>query len=73
MNQSTNYQNWCRLIQDAIPLKMNESGMVSLYHRTATAYALGNSYTCQIGPERVDLTKLFEQCILLNKLTAGYK
>lgn len=73
MNQSTNYQHWYRLVQDAVPLKMNESGIVSLYHRTATAYALGNSYTCQIGPEVIDLTKLFEQCILLNKLTTGYQ
>ena len=73
MNQSTNYQHWCRLVEDSVPLKMSESAAISLYHRTASAYALGNSYTCQIGPEQIDLTKLFAQCILLNKITADYK
>lgn len=73
MNQSTNYQHWCRLVKDAIPLKMSDSAAIALYHRAASAYALGDSYTCQVGPEQIDLTELFAQSILLNKLTADYK
>lgn len=74
MSQSTSkYHHWCRLVEDAVPLRMNESALISLYHRTATAYALGNTYTCQVGMEVVDLTKLFDQCIFLNTLTGDNK
>jgi hypothetical protein len=73
MSQNTKYQHWCRLVEDAVPLKMSESAIVSLYHRTASAYALGNTYTFQIGMEIIDLTKIFEHCILLNILTAENK
>ena len=73
MNQNTKYQHWCRLVEAVVPIKMNESAVISLYHRTATAYALGNTYTFQIGMEVVDLTKLFDQCIFLNTLTAEHK
>lgn len=60
---------WYRLLKDAVYWQDISGEMaVDIYRRTAVAWGSNQNYYLQSGPEHVDLTKLYEQCILIETL-----
>jgi hypothetical protein len=60
---------WYQMLKDSIYWQNIPGDMaVDIYHRTVVAWGHGQNYYLQSGPERVDLTKLYEQCKLIETL-----
>jgi len=69
MSQSTKFGIWHSLITEAMPERnIDYSYSMSLYQTAAVVWAEGKTYTanCALGP--VDLTKLYDQAIMLATL-----
>ena len=68
---SYRYKLWKTILEDVVPIPLSENLINDLYWRTTTAYGLGQTFWIQMGPEPIDLTKLFEQYRILVSLNEG--
>ena len=60
---------WCQLLRESIYWQeINDHMCLDILQRTSLAWAHDQTYFYQSGPERVDLTKLYEQYKLLEIL-----
>jgi len=67
MNQSFK-DTWVQLVTESVPI-INDHTAELLYYRVATAWGSDQQFTVPDGTGgRVDLTKLFEQCKLIEIL-----
>lgn len=64
---------WHQLLKETVSWQdINQDLALEILQRTAVAWAHDNKYFMQSGPERVDLTKLYEQYKLLETLKGTY-
>lgn len=60
---------WDQLLRETVYWQAIDDRMsLDIYHRTAVAWGNDQKFYLQSGPERVDLTDLFEKCKLLSIL-----
>ena len=63
------FKLWHQLLRETVYWQeINHDMAYDILHRTAVAWAHDQTYYLQSGPERVDLTKLYEQYKLVNIL-----
>lgn len=63
---------WVSLVKEAAPM-LTESAAECLYYRAVTAWATNTKFEIQDGVGGwVDLTKIYEQCKLIDALKVNY-
>jgi len=69
MSQNTKFEIWHGLITEAMPERnIDYAHSMNLYQLAAMVWAEGKTYTANFAPVPVDLTKLYDQAIMLATL-----